>query len=114
MSAQPSPKSAYLQKSPAPPALAPHLSGLPPVCTALPLPDVAGKRDETGPGPVRLASVTEHRVTRVHRGGVGAPSLFMGTLCSAGGARFLSSPVRACLGRFHFGAVVKDAAVHTV
>lgn len=88
MCAQPSPQSAYLQKSPAPPALAPHLSGLPPVCTALPLPDIAGKRDETGPGPVGLALVTERRLTRVHRSGVGAPSLFMGDTLLCGRPTF--------------------------
>lgn len=37
---------------------------------------------------MRLASVTERRVTRVHRGGVGAPSLFMGNTLLCGRRTF--------------------------
>ena len=96
-----------------PPALTPHFSGLPPVCTALPLPDMAGKRDETGPGPVGLASVTAPCDQGAWWSGQ-HPSLFMADTLRAGGPHFHSSPVSARLGSFHFGAVVKDVAVNVV
>lgn len=57
---------------------------------------------------------SQRRVIRVLCGRVGTPSLFMGDTLRAGGPRFLSPPIGARLGRFHFGAVVKGVAVNVV
>lgn len=105
------PEVAYLQKSPAPtPA---HLSTWP--CPQRYLSRIAAvNAGETGPGPVRLASVTEHRVTRCIAAGSGARVPF-GTLWPAAGRAHVFSLARQGLsGSFPLKAVVKDAAVHTV